>query len=481
MNDTKTHPFKLVDTLKKIDVHDHLCLIYDSPADQLAAVVPFIRFGLERNQQCIYIVDDNTATVVLDAMRDDGIDINAKLGSRALIIAYKQETYLKEGFFDPDQMIDYLAKVADAAKASGFSALRVAGEMTWALGSDPGVEKLMEYEAKLNQFFPDNDALAICQYNRTRFSPDVIINVIRTHPLVIYGGFVCKNFYYVPPEEFLKPNQPYLEVERLLDNLSSYERNQLMLERSKQELEHTKQLLERDITERQKVVTKLRKSENRFRILSSQLITYQEEERKRVAQELHDSVGQTLSALKFNVEDSISKLSTGADPKCAQSLHFLIHKIHDAVEEIDRIGKGLWPSMLDDLGIIPTFSWFCREFQSIYSAIEIEQKIDIAEDDIPQNLKPAIYRILQESLNNTAKHSGADLICISLKKADRMIELCINDNGKGFDVDYTLSTKNPKHSLGLLSMRKRTKIVNGSLEITSDKEKGTTIRALFPC
>ena len=480
MNDAKAHQFKLIDALKKIDIHDHLCLIYDSQVDQLAAVIPFIRFGLERNEQCIYIVDDNTATVVLNAMRDDGIDIKAKLGSRALIIAHKQETYLKEGFFDPDLMIDYLVKVTDAAKASGFSALRVTGEMTWALGSDPGVEKLMEYEAKLNHFFPDNDALAICQYNRHRFSPEVIINVIRTHPLVVCGEFVCKNFYYVPPEEFLKPNQPYLEVGRLLDNLSSYEYNQLMLERSTKELEHAKKLLEQDILERQQVEKKIRESEKQLTHLSSQLLTYQEAERKRVAQELHDSVGQTLAALKYSVEDSISKLSNGADQEYAQSLESLIPKIKNAVEEIDRIGKGLWPSMLDDLGIIPTIGWFCREFQSIYSAIEIEQKIDIAEDEIPQNLKPAIYRILQESLNNTAKHSGADRVYVSLKKTDCAIELSIKDNGRGFDVGYTLSDEHYKNGLGLISMKKRTKMLGGSFEITSKKEKGTSLRVLLP-
>jgi len=229
--------------------------------------------------------------------------------------------------------------------------------MTWALGRDLGVEKLIEYEAKLNHFFPDNDALAICQYNRTRFSPDIIINIIRTHhPLVICGGFVCKSFYYVPPEELLKPNQPYLELGRLLDNLSDYEHNQLMLERNTQELEHAKRLLEQDIMERQQVEKKLRESEKQLRLLSLQLLNYQEAERKRVAQELHDSVGQTLCALKYSVEDIISKLSNGIDQKCAQSLEFLIAKIQNAVEEIDRIGKGLWPSMLDDLAIIPTIS-----------------------------------------------------------------------------------------------------------------------------
>jgi hypothetical protein len=237
MNDSKTHPFALIDTLKKLGVHDHLCLIYSSPDDQLAAAIPFIRFGLERNEQCVYIVDDNTAAVVLDAMRDDGIDIKANLDSGALIVTHKQETYLKDVFFNPDRMIDYLRKATNDSKASGFEALRVTGEMTWALGSDPKMKKLIEYEAKLNHFFPDNDALAICQYNRNRFSPEVIINVIRTHPLVICDGLVCKNFYYVPPDEFLKSHQSNLEVERLLNNLIAFESNERALKQSKEELE----------------------------------------------------------------------------------------------------------------------------------------------------------------------------------------------------------------------------------------------------
>lgn len=84
------------------------------------------------------------------------------------------------------------------------------------LGGDPGSERLIEYEAKLNYFLPENDALAICQYDYKRFSPGIIMSVIRTHPILIYRGRVSRNFYYVPPDEMLLPEQPFLEVERLL-------------------------------------------------------------------------------------------------------------------------------------------------------------------------------------------------------------------------------------------------------------------------
>ncbi|MBI5880466.1 MAG: PAS domain S-box protein [Chloroflexi bacterium] len=209
--------------IERLAVHDHLCLIYETHAEQFAALIPFVRIGLERGEQCSYIADDNTAQTVLEALQGGGIDTGAARRSGALAILSKRDAYLKQGTFDPDWMIDFLAESTRGAKAAGFSALRVTGEMTWQLGSELGVERLIEYEAKLNRFLPAHDVLAICQYNRARFSPEIILDVIRTHPLVIAGGMVCRNFYYVPPDEFLKPEQPRHEADRLLANLRERE------------------------------------------------------------------------------------------------------------------------------------------------------------------------------------------------------------------------------------------------------------------
>ena len=152
-----------------------------------------------------------------------------------------------------------------------------------------------------------------------------------------------------------------------------------------------------------------------------------------------------------------------------------------AVKDTTRIGKGLRPSLLDDLGIIATLSWFCREFQEIYSDIQIEKEITLEEDEVPEPLKVAIYRILQESMNNVTNHSGADLAVISLKKTEGTLEFSIKDNGRGFDVTNTLSLENNKSGLGLVSMIKRTELSGGSLLIKSDKETGTTIQANWTC
>ncbi|MEW6587315.1 MAG: MEDS domain-containing protein, partial [Nitrospirota bacterium] len=215
----KQQEFQLIEAIKRLQIHDHLCLIYEKREEQFAAVIPFIRIGIERGEKCVYIADDNTASDVMDAMRADGIDVDSSIKSGALSIITKKDAYLRNGYFDPDMMIKFLKENIEAAKTEGYKALRASGEMTWALGDEIGVERLLEYEAKLNYLFPGNDIVAICQYNRSRFSPDVILDVIHTHPLVIYGAIVCKNMYYIPPDEFLTSDKSLYEVERLLRNI----------------------------------------------------------------------------------------------------------------------------------------------------------------------------------------------------------------------------------------------------------------------
>lgn len=227
-------------------MHDHLCLLYENTQEQFAAIIPFMRAGLERGEKCVYIADDNTTANVLKALDQGGIETEAAIKSGSLAVLTKREAYLKQGYFDPDWMIKFLKEATDSAKAEGFSAFRATGEMTWMLGGDPGSDRLIEYESKLNYFFPENDASAICQYNMTRFTPELILDVIRTHPLVIYRGRVCKNFYYIPPDEFMLPNQQYLEVDRTLYNIIERERiEELRI--------HTEEKLQRAILELKEV------------------------------------------------------------------------------------------------------------------------------------------------------------------------------------------------------------------------------------
>lgn len=219
------------EALDRIKVHDHLCLIYENRAEQFGAITHFFRTGLERGDKCIYIADDNTAADVLDAMRTTGIDTDSATGSGALTVITKKDTYLKEGYFDPDLMMRFWRESVELAKKQGYKTLRVTGETAWVLGTGISIDRFMEYESRLNCYFPEMDILAVCQYNRTLFSPEFIRDVIHTHPLVIYGETVCRNMYYVPPEDFLGTGKSSREVERLLKNMKDREQAELQLTR----------------------------------------------------------------------------------------------------------------------------------------------------------------------------------------------------------------------------------------------------------
>jgi signal transduction histidine kinase len=140
----------------------------------------------------------------------------------------------------------------------------------------------------------------------------------------------------------------------------------------------------------------------------------------------------------------------------------------------------LRPSILDDLGILATLTWFSREFPKTYSNIRIDKVIDIQENEVPDTLKTVIYRISQEALNNIAKHSNADLVRLSLEKKEGKIKLIIQDNGMGFNLEGILSTERSKRGLGLTSMRERTELSGGSFSINSTIGTGTIIEAVWP-
>ncbi len=222
-----------------------------------------------------------------------------------------------------------------------------------------------------------------------------------------------------------------------------------------------------DLTERKRAEQELKESEKQLKYLASQLLTAQEDERRRVAHDIHDSLGSQLSAVKFKIEDFFKMMPAASET--------ITSALEEAINESRRIQMDLHPSILDDLGIAPTLTWFCRKFETTYP-LRIEQEVAIKESEVPKSLKRAIYRISQEAFNNIAKHSQANLVRLSLQKNSDAIELIIQDNGQGFE----LTVDTPRKGLGLSSMRERTELSGGSFAIESAEGKGTVIRASWP-
>jgi signal transduction histidine kinase len=247
---------------------------------------------------------------------------------------------------------------------------------------------------------------------------------------------------------------------------------ELRVQQRTAELCQANEALQAEMRERQRVEEALRESEKDLRNLSSQLFTAHEEERRRIARELHDSIGQMLAATKFSLERRISQMEKEKAPP-GISLEEILVMIQDGIDETRRIMTNLRPSILDDLGIVVTLSWFCREFQKVYAPILIQKEVAIAEGEIPEHLKIVVFRILQEAVNNVVKHSQCSQAIIRLAKTKEGFELQIQDNGRGFDGEGV------QKGLGLTSMKERIEFSGGNFVIESTRGKGTIVKATW--
>lgn len=224
----------------------------------------------------------------------------------------------------------------------------------------------------------------------------------------------------------------------------------------------------------------LGESEGQLRLLSRQLLKVQEDERKRVAQDLHDGIGQSVTAMKFEVETVIRKAANSVPEKHLAPLQSLLAMIQEVVEDVGRIAMDLRPSILDDLGILSTIAWLCREFSRTHPEIRVKKELAMEENQIPEHHKIVIFRILQEALNNIAKHSRAKSVHLSLRKCNGQTELMIRDDGVGFDWDFLNSRVGRERGFGLASMKERTQLSGGAFSIKTRKGTGTKIVACWP-
>lgn len=191
---------ELTEQILGLQPGDHLCLIYDrDPAEQMPALVPFIKQGLDGGEQCIYIADDQTTDEVTLALEGSGIDVRDEL-KRGTLLLWTREEWRQPGELDSDKKAAQVRQFIDAAFAAGFAGIRFAVEMTWTLGPAISAERLKHWEATINKIFvPGFPGRIVCQYSRHRLSPAVVETSLNTHPLAIIGQTVYPNLFYEAP------------------------------------------------------------------------------------------------------------------------------------------------------------------------------------------------------------------------------------------------------------------------------------------
>jgi PAS domain S-box-containing protein len=234
-----------------------------------------------------------------------------------------------------------------------------------------------------------------------------------------------------------------------------------------------------DITERKQAEIALNKSEKRLRFLSSKLLATQENERRRISLELHDEMGQSLTAIEINLMEVLRELPSKITPTIREKLEEAQSMVNHASAQIRELSLYLRPSMLDDLGLVPTVRWRLNRFMK---RMGIDVKFEVI--DLDERLEPdaetVLFRIIQESLNNVGKHAGAKKVIVRLECKREMVTAIIEDDGKGFDVNEILSPEKQDVGIGLMGMQERASIIGGSLAIESRKGIGTRVSLNLP-
>ena len=584
-----THHTPLLTALEQLAPHNHLCSIYESAEEHFAVAIPFIRIGLERGEKCVYIADDGTEAVVREAMAAGGIDVERAIATDRLVLEKKEAVYLKRGSFDPEWMFTFWADAAAEAMRQGFAALRATGETEWVLRGAPGLERWVEYESRMTHILAQHNCYALCQYNGQLFPPELILDVIRTHPAVIYRGVVCRNMYYVPPDELLGTNQAAREVERLLTNIREREEVECTLRQQRDELQRNERLLRlvldalpdgvavvdrsgdiilsnpasqriwsgsilsgraryagskawwhatgkrlapeewgsvrafrngetsvnevldieafdgvrkviqnsavpirdpdgritgavivnEDISARTTAERELSDSYNQMRALTGRLMRAQDEERRRIAQLLHETTAQDLAAVKMHLA-RLNRTASHLSDADRSALTESISLAEQAITAIRTLSYLLHPPFLDEAGLLSALRWYAAGFAE-RSGIKVDLELPASFERLPLDTETALFRIVQESLINIHRHAGSEIARIRLERDAETLVLEIEDRGHGIPRGSLKHLRRGGRGVGvgIAGISERIEQLGGRLEIDSS-DHGTTVRTWLP-
>lgn len=233
--------------------------------------------------------------------------------------------------------------------------------------------------------------------------------------------------------------------------------------------------LAHDIAIRERVEAALRESSRQLQTLSRRILDAQEAERRRLARDLHDELGQALTAIKINLQ-ARDRLK-GQSPAELDAEN--IELIESAIQQVRQLALALRPSMLDDLGLLPALRWIADQAAE-RGGFSVQLGADFPDTRLAAVIETVCFRIVQETLTNIARHAQAKRVAIELRHDGDTLLMTVQDDGRGFDVAAAHARATAGDSFGMLGMQERAELVGGKLEIESAPGQGTVVRARFP-
>lgn len=289
---------------------------------------------------------------------------------------------------------------------------------------------------------------------RSRHTPIIFLTGVQADSNSIFRGYEAGAVDYI-----VKPLVP----EVLISKVSIFV-----------ELHQKNAVLTREIAERKLVEDQLQESKKNLRALAARLQSVVEEERTRIAREIHDELGQALTGLKMDLTWLASRLDEAQKP-LAMKAESMFRLIDETVQSVRRIAAGLRPGVLDDVGLPAAIEWQAKDFR-MRTGIRCHVALPSNSVELDQDRSTAAFRIFQELLTNVARHAGATRVDVQVWQEANSLMLEVRDNGKGIAV----STLDSPKSLGLLGMHERAQMVGGKIEIMGHQGKGTRAKVSIP-
>jgi signal transduction histidine kinase/CheY-like chemotaxis protein len=449
--------------LSRLKHGDHLCLVFETPAELTAALVPFLKTGLAAHERCLYIGPSDAAERIEGDLEASGVRVWRERDRGAIVILDQRDCWLQAGRFDPWAMMDLLRQAEQQALDDGFSGLRVTWDMGWVLYGCPGSGRLIEYEAHLNRFLAGSRTSVLCRYSRASSSTELIQGVLQTHPLAVLGDQVCPNAYYEPAEMVLGDRSPDDRVDWMIAQLRRARLNEEKLEVVTRRLAQQRAALERADRAKEEMLAML-------------------------AHELRNPLGtisNALQVLRFHGETHDETWTRAIDTAERQVLHQAL--LVDDLLEASRVTRGQIELNCEELDLVVLVRETVEGYREALRTAGLTLDLVLPDGELRVRgdrlrLSQALSNLLHNATKFTVPGDRVG-VCVRRSSEGKRAEVIVRDDGQGispeelprvFEIfaqaDHSLDRARGGLGVGLAVVKGLIEMHGGDVEVRSEGE-----------